>query len=59
MLENIVIALIVLVCAVVIGRRFLRQATGAGGCGGCCKNGNCSSASGPANPCSDQEGGVR
>jgi hypothetical protein len=42
MWQNLLIALIVLVCIILVGRRFYRQFKGRSGCG-CCSGGGCSS----------------
>jgi hypothetical protein len=45
MWQNLIIAVIVLACAFLIGRRFFRQFKGLSGSGcGCCSGGGCSSA---------------
>jgi hypothetical protein len=51
MWQNIVIAVIVLLCAVYVGRKFCKQARGQAGCGGGCCGSGCT----PSPDCSSRK----
>jgi hypothetical protein len=60
MWQNIIIAVIVLACAFLIGRRFFRQFKGQSGSGcGCCSGGGCSSGRAIADQRSESRGSAR